>query len=451
MIARALPSDVAAERALLGAALQWPDRVLAELGGLGLRSWHFYRPEHQQLFGLLVEMERDGEPIDLITVPERIARSGRAGDYGGIEYVVELPDHVASPASVGHYARGVIDDERRRSLIDAVDVVRAKAIEGRDDPTQVADIAIGKLLAGHESGSHGGWITVADTLKVVVEDAREAILNPRNRKTGQSTGFRDLDSMLGGLFPGDLIIVAGRPAMGKSAIAVQMAEHAARSGPVGVFSLEMPRIDLARRLVCKRSKINVQRLRQNDLTDAEFGRLQGAVDGLAPTLFVDDQAALTVGEIAARARRLERAQGPLALLVIDYLQIMGEELGGNSSREREVAHMSKSAKKLAKDLGCPVVLLSQLNRSVEGRKDKRPIMSDLRESGAVEQDADVIVFCFRPEYYWPGELKYRAQAELIVAKQRNGPTGSVDLVFEGEFTHFINQTAAEMARQGRKI
>jgi replicative DNA helicase len=431
--------------------MQWPDRVLAELGGLGLRAWHFYRPAHQQLFGLLLEMERAGEAIDLVTVPNKIARSGRAGDYGGIEYVVELPDHVPSSASVGHYARGVIDDERRRTLIDAVDTVRARALDGREDPNQVADVAIGKLLAGHDGGSHAGWVSVADTLQVVVEDAREAILNPEARKSGQSTGFRDLDVKLGGLYPGDLIILAGRPAMGKSALAVQIAEHAAESGPVGVFSLEMPKIDLARRLVCKRAKINVQRLRRNDLTETEFGRLARSVDGLARSLWVDDQAALTVGEVAARARRLERAQGPLALLVIDYLQIMGEELGGHSSREREVAHMSKSAKKLAKDLACPVVLLSQLNRAVEGRKDKRPIMSDLRESGAVEQDADVIVFCFRPEYYWPDEPRYRRHAELIVAKQRNGPTGSVDLVFEGEFTHFRDQTGAEMAREGRTI
>ena len=451
MIARPLPSDVSAERALLGAAMQWPDRVLAEVGGLGLRAWHFYRPEHQQLFGLLLQMERDGESIDLVTVPSKIARSGRAADYGGIEYVVELPDHVPSSASVGHYARGVIDDERRRTLIDAVDTVRAKALEGRDDPNQVADIAIGKLLAGHDGGQSGGWIAVTDTLDVVVEDAREAILNPEARDSGRSTGFRDLDAKLGGLYPGDLVIIAGRPAMGKSALAVQIAENSAKSGPVGIFSLEMPRIDLARRLVCKRARINVQRLRCNGLNEIEFGRLELAVKGLASNLYVDDEAALTVGEIAARARRLARAQGPLSLLVIDYLQIMGEELGGHSSREREVAHMSKSAKKIAKDLGCPVVLLSQLNRAVEGRKDKRPIMSDLRESGAVEQDADVIVFCFRPEYYWPDELRYRQHAELIVAKQRNGPTGSVDLVFEGEFTHFRDQTGAEMAREGRTI
>jgi len=443
-----MPHSIESERALLGAAMQWPDRVLTELSALGLQGYHFYRPEHQQLFGMLLEMEREGEPIEVTNIAETVVRSGRAGDFGGVAYVVELPDHCPSAGSAMHYARRIIADERRRTLIDAADDVRRLAVEGTQDPTDVADIAVGRILAGHDAVSVGGWVPIGETLRLVVDEAEASFANPEARRAGVSTGFRELDSKIGGLFPGDLVVLAGRPAMGKSALAMQIAEHVAQSdGPVGVFSLEMPRDDLARRMACVRASVNVQAMRTQRLSRVELDRLQRSLKTKIPRLFVDDKAGLTISQISARARRLARQEGTLALIVLDYLQIVGEELGPRNNREREVAHMSTQAKKLAKDLGCPVLLLSQLNRSVESRKDKRPIMSDLRESGAVEQDADVCMFAFRPEYYWPNDSKYIGMAEVIIAKQRNGPTGSVDLHFEGQFTRFRDLTAAEIDHQ----
>ena len=396
----------------------------------------FYRPEHEALFSLLVAMESAREPIDLVTVPERAARDESAERYGGVAYVVELPDHAPSTANLPYYAKVVRDKALLRRFIT---LAQGLASDAMGQPEQVGDLldrAGRELLALGKSRGGGEWHRVS--LIVDEELARLETLSQRTDGiTGTPSGFADLDEKLAGMQPSDLIILAARPSMGKTALALNLAQNAAltSNATVAIFSLEMARGQLVTRMLCSEARVDASKVRTGRLDAADWELFLEASDVLRRArIHIVDTPGLTITEVRMRAQRLAAEHGQLGLIVIDYLQLMqGDD--PKARREQQISSISRGLKALAKDLGVPVVALSQLNRGVEARQEKRPLLSDLRESGAIEQDADVIMFIYRDEYYNP-DSPDKGLAEVIIAKQRNGPTGTVKLVFEGRFTRF---------------
>jgi len=433
---RAFPQAVEAERALLGGLIQRPD-LLQEILVL-LRPEHFYRHDHQQLYGLLLDMNERGDAIDMVTVPERVAREANEERYGGVAYVVELPDYVPSTANLGHYAQTVRQKALLRALITTAHDLSDAAYEQPDDVTTLLDRAAQEIVGLGQEGKRGEWVDIS--LVVDKELMRIEALGKRGDGViGVATGFIDLDRMLAGLQPGDLVILAGRPSMGKTALALNIAQNAAVMGEVGVgiYSLEMSRQQLVDRMLCAHGMVDASKVRTGRLDVDDWERFLEASEILrkAP-IHINDAPGLTIAEIRTHARRLATQHPDLGLLVVDYIQLMSSE-NPSQSRVQQVSDMSRGLKALAKDLNVPVLALSQLNRGVEQRQDKRPIMSDLRESGAIEQDADVILFIYRDEVYNPDTAE-RSVAEVIIAKQRNGPIGKTRLVFQGQYTRFDN-------------
>ena len=438
---RPYPQSVEAERALLGGVLQDPDSIidLMEL----VKAEDFYRPDHADLFKLLVEMHGRGEAIDLVTLPERMQREGREERYGGVAYVVELPDHAPSTANLKHYADVIREHSVLRRLITASQAVAHQAFEGPADVAELLESAVKTIVSLGQDHSKRAWECISLILDHEIERI-EQLSRSQSDVTGVRTGFGDFDVLLAGLQRGDLLILAARPSMGKTALAINIAQNAALLGKVGVgiFSLEMARGQLVNRMVSTEGLIDAGRLRLGRLQDEEWERLLEASEALrrAP-IYIDDTPALSVNDVRARARKLQAECPDLGLIVVDYLQLMRGE-GSTQSRVQEVAEISRGLKALAKDLEVPVLALSQLSRAVEQRQDKRPMLSDLRESGSIEQDADVIMFIYRDEYYNP-DTADKNLAEVIIAKQRNGSTGTVKLVFQGKYTRFDNFASDE--------
>jgi replicative DNA helicase len=433
---RAFPQALEAERALLGGLLQRPD-LLADISAL-VRPVDFYRHDHQQLFKLLLEMNARGDAIDMVTVPERVAREESQERYGGVAYVVELPDHVPSTANLGHYAETVRQKAVLRALIATADQLSDAAYQQPDDVTGLLDRAAQEIVGLGQEGTHGDWVPIS----LVVDDELIRIEQLGERSdgvTGVATGFIDLDHKLAGLQPGDLVILAGRPSMGKTALALNIAQNASvmTGVGVGIYSLEMSRQQLVDRMLCAHAMVNASKVRTGRLDVKDWERFLEASETLRKArIHINDAPGLTVAEIRAHARRLVTQDPNLGLLVVDYIQLMASE-DPRQSRVQAVSDMSRGLKALAKDLHVPVLALSQLSRGVEQRQDKRPIMSDLRESGAIEQDADVILFIYRDEYYNPDTAE-PSVAEVIIGKQRHGPTGMIRLVFQGRYTRFDN-------------
>jgi replicative DNA helicase len=435
------PHSIEAESSVLGGLLldngAW-DRVADLLG-----DSDFYRYEHRLVFDAISVLINGSRPADVITVFEQLRSLGKAEEVGGLTYLNSLAQYVPSAGNIRRYAEIVRERSILRKLVSASDEIATNAFNPQGRPVAaIVDEAEQKIFNIGEQGSRmKRGFQGMDTLVVDLLDRVQEMADNPNDVTGVPTGFYDLDRMTAGFQAGDLIVLAARPSMGKTALAINIAENVAlQEGlPVAVFSMEMGAAQLAVRIVGSIGRIDQGHLRTGKLTDEEWPRLTEAIEKLRTiSLHIDESAGLTSSELRANARRLSRQCGQLGLIVVDYLQLMSGSASGDENRATELGEISRGLKMLAKELKCPVIALSQLNRSVETRPDKRPMMSDLRESGAIEQDADIIMFIYRDEYYTKDACKEPGVAEVIIAKQRNGPTGTVKLAFLKPITKFEN-------------
>lgn len=438
---RTPPHSEEAEQSLIGGLLldntAW-DKV-ADVVGVA----DFYREDHRLIFQHIARLIERSRPADVVTVFESLQGADKAAHIGGLSYLNTLAQNTPSAANIRRYAEIVRDRAVLRRLVSVGDEIATSALnpQGRDTK-QILDEAESRVFQIAEDGARGrqGFKSIDALLTQVVERVQELFeREDHSDVTGVPTAFSDLDSQTSGLQPGDLVIVAGRPSMGKTAFSLNVAEHVAidQGLPVAVFSMEMGAAQLALRMLSSVGRINQQRLRTGRLTDEDWPKLTSAMQKMheAP-LYIDESPALNSLELRARARRLARTVGKLGLIVVDYLQLMSSSHEGEN-RATEISEISRGLKSLAKELHVPVIALSQLNRTVEQRTDKRPVMSDLRESGAIEQDADLILFIYRDEVYNP-DSSDKGVAEIIIGKQRNGPIGRVRLRFGGEHTRFDN-------------
>ena len=435
------PNSVEAEQSVLGGLLldnaAW-DKIADMIG-----ESDFYRADHRLIYRHISKLISNSRPADVITVSESLESTKELDGIGGLAYLGALAQNTPTAANIRRYAEIVRDRAVMRKLAEVGTEIAETAYNpmGRE-AGQLLDEAESKVFAISEEGARGkqGFLDMQPLLTQVVERI-DMLYNRDNPSdvTGVPTGFTDLDKMTSGLQPGELVIVAGRPSMGKTSLALNMAEHVAlESGlPVGVFSMEMSASQLVMRMLGSVGKLDQHKVRTGRLADEDWRKLTDAVGRLndAP-IHIDETAALNALELRARARRLHRQYGKLGLIVVDYLQLMSASTQGEN-RATEISEISRSLKALAKELNVPVVALSQLNRSLEQRPNKRPVMSDLRESGAIEQDADLILFIYRDEVY-NQDSPEKGKAEVIISKQRNGPIGTVTLVFQGEYTRFAN-------------
>ncbi len=438
---RTPPHSVEAEQSVLGGLLldanSWD--AVADI----VAAADFYRRDHRLIFEAIAEVAETRGPCDAVTVSEHLDRKGLAEETGGLAYLGTLARDTPSAANVRTYAEIVRERSILRQLVRAGGEIATSVFEGGGRAaTELVDEAERRVfeIAERGSRSRAGFRQVKDILPETV-DKLDLLHQSPGQLTGVTTGFNDLDRMTTGLQPGDLIVIAGRPSMGKTTLAINIAENAAigKGVPAAVFSMEMSAEQLTLRMISSLGRVNQSHLRTGQCSDEDWSRINSAVAQLsAAPIFVDETPALTPTELRARARRLKRERG-LGLVVVDYLQLM-QVSGTKENRATEISEISRGLKALAKELSVPVIALSQLNRSVEQRTEKKPVMSDLRESGAIEQDADVIMMIYREEVYDPASQR-RGIADIILAKQRNGPTGEVHLTFLGEYTRFENLVA----------
>jgi replicative DNA helicase len=432
---------VEAEQSVLGGLLL-ENAAWDRIGDL-VAEEDFYRADHRLIYRHVSRLIEANRPADVLTVSESLERSAELANVGGLAYLAALAQNTPSAANIRRYAEIVRERSIMRRLAEVGTTIADSAYNPRGrDAAQLLDDAEAKVFEIAEQGARGkqGFMDLPPLLTQVVERI-DMLYNRDNPSdvTGVPTGYADLDEKTSGLQPGDLVIVAGRPSMGKTALSLNIAENVALDAglPVAIFSMEMAATQLVMRLLGSLGKLDQHRLRTGRLLDEDWQRLTQAVGRLndAP-MHIDESAALTALEVRARARRLHRQYGKLGLIVIDYLQLMSAGSEGEN-RATEISEISRSLKALAKELNVPVIALSQLNRSLEQRPNKRPVMSDLRESGAIEQDADLILFIYRDEVYNPDSPE-KGIAEIIIGKQRNGPIGTVKLTFRGENTRFEN-------------
>ena len=435
------PQALAAEQSLLGGLLldnrKWDD-VTEEVG-----AHDFYSQNHRLIFNAIKGLQSHGDPADVITTAEWLDKDGTLDQAGGLAYIGTLANNTPSTANIMTYAKIVRERSILRSLIAAANDIADTAYspEGRT-PREVLDHAEKLVfdISERDGRSRQGFTPIQDLLTRSI-DRIEELYESKEAITGVPTGFQDLDGMTSGMQRGDLIIVAGRPSMGKTSFAMNVAEYVAveKQQPVAIFSMEMPGEQLAMRMLSSLGRINSNRVRSGQLKEDDWPRVNSAVGMLdkAPR-FIDDSAGLNPLDLRSRARRLLKDNKELGLIVLDYLQLM-QAADSNENRATEISGITRSLKMLAKELNVPLIALSQLNRSLEQRPNKRPVMSDLRESGAIEQDADVILFIYRDEVY-NEETDQKGVAEVIIGKQRNGPIGTTKLTFRGEFTRFESYT-----------
>jgi replicative DNA helicase len=438
---RVPPQSLEAEESVLGGVLL--DNTALDRVTELLHPDDFYRGVHKKLFRAMLDLSERGEPVDLITLSEALRARGDLTDIGGASYLAALTERVPTAANIVHYARIVRDRSILRRLISVSTEIATSGYESGGDVAELLDRAEQLIFDITERQVRLSFSKIADVLVGSLKTI-EQLYEQKQAVTGVATGFADLDALTSGLQPSDLIIVAGRPSMGKTAFCLNIAENAAMRSDVGVavFSLEMSKEQLAMRMLCSEARVDLARVRTGHLSEREFPKLAMAAGRLADApIYVDDTPALSVLELRAKARRLKRdPAAKLGLIIVDYIQLMRSS-EGKDSREQEISEISRSLKALAKELSLPVVALSQLNRQVESRHPPIPRLADLRESGAIEQDADVICFLYREEYYVEDSDK-KGMAEVILSKQRNGPTGNVELTFLKEFTRFENREVA---------
>jgi replicative DNA helicase len=435
------PHSIEAESSVLGGLLL--DNAAWDRVGDLLNDSDFYRYEHRLIYSAMTTLINASKPADVITVYEQLQNLGKSEEVGGLSYLNSLAQYVPSASNIRRYAEIVRERAILRKLVSVSDEIATNAFNTQGRPVAtIVDEAEQKIFNIGEEGSRmkQGFQSM-DTLVVDLLDRVQEMADNPNDITGVPTGFYDLDRMTSGFQAGDMIVLAARPSMGKTALAINIAEHVALNEglPVAVFSMEMGAAQLAVRVVGSIGRIDQSHLRTGKLSDEEWPRLTEAIEKLRTvSLHIDESAGLNSSELRANARRLARKCGKLGLIVVDYLQLMSGSGGGGNGENRatELGEISRGLKMLAKELQCPVIALSQLNRSVETRTDKRPMMSDLRESGAIEQDADIIMFIYRDDYYTKELSKEPGVAEVIIAKQRNGPTGTVKLAFLKPITKF---------------
>ena len=445
------PHSIEAEQSVIGGLLR--DNAAWDRIADFMHADDFYRYDHRIIFEQVIRLINAARPADVITVNEALSTLGKSEEVGGLQYLNAMAQNTPSAANIRRYAEIVRDRGVLRKLITVADEISGNAFNPQGkEVKEMLDEAESKIFAIAEQGARGaqGWIPVQPLLTQVVERIDELYSRDNQSEiTGVPTGFIDLDRMTSGLQPGDLVIVAGRPSMGKTAFSLNIGENVAIEAglPVAVFSMEMGGAQLAMRMLGSVGQLDQHRLRTGRLNDEDWPRLTHAIQKMNDAqLYIDETAGLNPIELRARARRLSRQCGKLGLIIIDYLQLMtGSKAGDN--RTAEISEISRSLKGLAKELHCPVIALSQLNRSLEQRPNKRPVMSDLRESGAIEQDADVIIFLYRDEVYNP-DSPDKGTAEIIIGKQRNGPIGAIRLTWIGQYTKFGNYSGGLAVYQG---
>lgn len=435
MTQKVLPHSIDAEQSVLGSLIIDPESInhVAKF----LQPSDFYLETHKLVYQAILDLEENGQPVDLLTVTEHLRKEENLEKIGGAAFVASLANVVPTSAHIEYYGRIVEENALLRNLIHLATRISAKGYRGSEDAERLMHEAE-RMLAELGSRRVSG---IFKSLREIIVDCLknlQQIYEHKGELTGIPTGFKDMDELCSGLQAGDLIIVAARPSMGKTSLGMQIGYHAANQldRGVAVFSMEMSKEQLVQRILCAEAGVNLHKLRSGMLNEEDWGLLvnQGRAMAKVP-LYIDDSAVLTVRQIKAKVRRLQAEKG-ICLIIIDYLQLM--QGGGRvENRQQEIAEISRSLKGLAKEMEVPVLALAQLSRSVEQRQDKRPIMSDLRESGSLEQDADVVMFIYRDEYYNP-ESEKMGIAEVIIGKQRNGPVGKVELAFVKEYTKFLN-------------
>ena len=432
---RTLPHNLEAERSVLGAILVHNDafNVAAEL----VDSGDFFRDAHRRVFDKMVDLNERGQAIDLVTLKDELVRSGDLDDVGGAAYIAALVDGVPRSTNVEHYARIVKERATLRNLIGSANKIVGMAYRAEQDADTLLDQAEQEIFAIAEDRIHTGFVPLKDLVKdgfTTIEKLQEQ----KGLVTGVPSGFSDIDKLTSGFQPADLVLVAGRPSMGKTSFVLNIAQYVGlkTDRSVGFFSLEMSKEQLFIRMLTAEAEIDAQRFRTGYLSEQDYGKISTVLGRLSEAkVFIDDSFGMGVLEMRAKARRLKAEHG-LDLLVVDYLQLM-QGRGRFENRNQELAAISRSLKALAKELDVPVLALSQLSRAPESRSDRRPQLSDLRESGALEQDADLVMFIFREEHYDPTPENENL-ADLIIGKQRNGPTGTVKLAFIKQYTQFKN-------------
>ena len=435
LIEKIPPQNLEAESSVLGSMLFTPDAVYR--GVEILSESFFYSEAHRLIFAAMVSLFDRNQAIDLITVTEELRKRKNLEAIGGASYLAQLTTQVPSAANIEHYSRIVKEKALLRSLINTATNIIQEGFDPTAEGSQVLDRAERMIFDISQNRIEGKFIRMNE----IIKDSIEAIDHLYQRKehvTGVATGFHDFDIKTAGLQASDLVIMAGRPSMGKSAFVCGIAEHVSvvLNKPVAFFSLEMSKEQLVQRMLCSHARVDAQKVRTGYLSHSDWPKLTSAAGKLSEApLFIDDTPAMTVLEVRAKARRL-KAQHGISLVIVDYLQLLESKSRGEN-RQQEITEISRSLKALARELKVPVIAISQLSRAVESRTGNRPQLSDLRESGSIEQDADVVVFLFREEYYHPTD-ENRNKAEAIISKQRNGPVGSCDLLFLKEWTRFEN-------------
>ena len=437
------PHSIEAEQSILGGLLI-DNKAIDRIAGQVSAS-DFYRNDHRIIFTHISKLIDNNDPADIVTVAESLEQNAELTKVGGVAYLGLVAENTPTASNITGYAKIVRERSIMRNLVEVgSDIVESAFSPQGKDAQQLLDESESKIFQIADAGTSEklGFIDIKELLPKAAQRIDDLYqLDDPNGVTGVPSGYSDLDQKTAGLQPGDLIIIAGRPSMGKTSLALNIAEHVGMEAglPVAIFSMEMGAAQLTMRLLGSVGKLDQHKMRIGQLEDEDWPKLTNALGVLheAP-IFIDEGSALNSYEVRARARRLHRQQGKLGLIVIDYIQLMSSaNEQSTENRATEVSEISRSLKALAKELNVPVVALSQLNRSVESRPDKRPMMSDLRESGAIEQDADVIMFIYRDEVYNP-ETAEKGVAEILLSKQRNGPTGTVKLTFLGQYTRFEN-------------
>jgi replicative DNA helicase len=430
------PQSIEAEQAVLGAIFLDPSALT--LASEILIPEDFYRASHQKIFHAMLRVADKGEPVDLVTVTAELADTQQLEEVGGVSYLSELADAVPTAANVEYYARIVEEKSVLRRLIRTATSIAQDGYTREDEVDVLLDEAEKKIMEISQRKHSGAFKNIKDIL-VQTYDNIEMLHNRKGEVTGIPTGFTELDRMTSGFQRSDFIIVAARPSVGKTAFALNIAQNVATktNENVAIFSLEMSAQQLVMRMLCAEGNINAQNLRTGRLTPEDWGKLTMAMGSLSNAgIYIDDTPSIRVSDIRAKCRRLKQESG-LGMVVIDYLQLIQGSGRNRENRQQEVSEISRSLKALARELEVPVIALSQLSRSVEQRQDKRPMMSDIRESGSIEQDADIVAFLYRDDYY-NKDSENKNIIEIIIAKQRNGPVGTVQLAFIKEYNKFVN-------------
>ncbi len=429
------PHDIEAEQAVIGSMLTDQEAVYAAIEKL--KPEDFYREDNKQIYTAILNIYNKAEPIDIITLKAELSSMGKLDAVGGLEYIVELPEKVPTTANVDRYIKIVEEKSLLRNLIRAANEILSSGYAQEDEVENIVDHAEKKIFDVMQKKSQKGYTTIKDVL-VESFTKLEELYNQKEHITGVPTGFAELDKKTAGLHGSELILIAARPAMGKSAFALNIGSYAATRAnvPVAIFSLEMSKEQVGNRILCSEALVDSNNVRTGELNDEELGKLAETSGELSQApIYIDDTPGISVMEIRAKCRKLKLEKN-IGLVIIDYLQLI-QGSGKTSSREQEIAEISRSLKILAKEIEVPVIALSQLSRAVEARPDHRPMLSDLRESGSIEQDADIVMFLYRDDYYNEDSEKKNI-AEVIIAKQRAGSTGTVDLAWLGKYTKFAN-------------